>query len=480
MSGILQFTLGLTTGGFVSNLDRASSKLKGFVAGIIGIGSITDGVWRAIEKGAALKDLSEQTGETVGNLYRMQRALGAVGIDGQEAGNMLFMLNKALGGVSETGEPTAFVFNQLGLNIRELKTLNGPAALAAIGAQLNKLDNASATAAAGRIFGRYSAREFLQLARNTDQFTRSLAGSRMQAELFNRYAGTFHNLEVTLKALKENSNAIFQGLAAGVAPALLNITKSLSQLNFAKLGQGIGTYITALTQAFREGKFSELVADSLKVGFEAVVDFAPALFEKIGMILIRAFETPLTWIQARMEYSITNALLGKQSSTAIHAFLNNYASLLGIKFGDMVLGKEKGPTFEEIYAERKAEGVKFNLGSGESGIGDINADANTRNQEALNRFRKKWDPYWAKISNYADRAPKAEETGGAGRLSEVLGAGYAPNRTELEKMGLVFRGGVTTDHAATTARNTGRTVQLLEKMLSQGRLPLSVPQFTNS
>lgn len=463
-SGVLQFTLGLTTGGFVSALGGADSKLKGFLGGMVGLGAISAGVWKQMEKGVALKKLADQSGESAGSIFKLQKGLKAVGADADSAGMLLFQMQKALGGVNEQGEPTAFVLSQLGLSIEQLRTKKGAEVLDLLASKIGKLDRASATSAASKIFGRFSAREFLQVARNSDEFARAIGKAGTQAAIFDRYSDTFFRLQRGMDRAKEKVNGIFLGIAAGVAPALENVVRMLDGIDLSQLGADIGTFLTAVTQAFREGKLAELIGDSLKVGFEAILAFAPAIFEKLGYMLIRVFETPLTYLQAGLEYVIDQAINNSKvrKVLAIGTSGASEGIMRGLGFG--AIGQQS--SFADIYKERKAEGLTFNLGSGEFGLGDINADANKRMDDAKAGFREKWKDYWGEVTGLATRAKAGKAPAGAAGTPETLGAGYTAGRTALEKMGFVMGGGFGGDPARDTAKNTAKMVGLLEKLVA--------------
>src|ERR1035441_9010524 len=119
--GVLQFTLGLEVAQFLSAVDLSAGK----ILSLAGVGEMLhkamEKVFQSFEQGAALEHLSRRTGETAGNLYRLQAGLEACGVSAESLPSMLFLMQKSLGGVSEMGESTADVFHKLGLNIAELK-----------------------------------------------------------------------------------------------------------------------------------------------------------------------------------------------------------------------------------------------------------------------------------------------------------------------------------------------------------------------
>src|ERR1039458_5169880 len=113
MGNKLEFSLGLMTGGFLSNIAGAESKVMGFIGSMVSLGSVTEGVMHAIETGTALEHLHKRTGESVGSLVKLQSGFKAAGLSAEDVGPTLFFLQKSLGGINEFGEGTALTFNRM-------------------------------------------------------------------------------------------------------------------------------------------------------------------------------------------------------------------------------------------------------------------------------------------------------------------------------------------------------------------------------
>jgi len=183
----LEFSLALSTGAFMSGISKASSGARSMissfsaltgvtgaigaaVASARGMANVVEGVDNAIARGAALQRISETTGESVAALARIQAGLKAVDIEAGAVGPMILRMQRALGGVSEEGEPTAGIFAQIGLSIADLKAMGAPDAITKIAGAINRLDNASAAFAASKIFGRGARRKRVPI-RNGVEFS---------------------------------------------------------------------------------------------------------------------------------------------------------------------------------------------------------------------------------------------------------------------------------------------------------------------
>src|ERR1017187_5019079 len=126
MGGVLQFTLGLEVSDFLSKAGISSTAITGLAGAGEMLHKAMEKVFQSFEQGAALDHLSKRTGESAGKLYQLQEAMKACGVSAESLPQMLFQMQKALGGVSEMGEDTAGVFHKMHLSIGDLKSA-GPA-----------------------------------------------------------------------------------------------------------------------------------------------------------------------------------------------------------------------------------------------------------------------------------------------------------------------------------------------------------------
>jgi hypothetical protein len=499
-NGVLQFSLGLTAGGFLGVVERAknsvgglSSKLLslpglgtaigGTIASVSSLDAVVEGVFNAIERGAALEHLSKRTDTSVASLFELQKGFSAVGADADQVGPMIFRMQKALGGVNEYGEDTRSIFARMGLSIEQLKGLNATQQFLQIAGAVNKLNSSSAASAAGAIFGRDGAQTFMQLARSSDDFSAALQRAAHDAQLFERNAAAFAQLERGLNQIKHKTDTLFAGMAEGAAPAIQAIVDQLNSIDLSGVGQQIGKIFTAFTEAFREGKVSDLLALSITTGFQMALAAAPVMFEKLGYFLLKVFETPLQYIQAGMTWVVENAMEGFGKLEGIfHNLVNVLAA--GIEWGlqkliqglakipklnkalgiegftadsfDQILADKnkanpegehfKADSWQQILGDEKKNGVKFNVGAGEFGLDDVNSDIQSRWAEMKKNLKNISAPLEAMIDGLVARAPKVKgaSTGlnrnGIGDNLVTTKNQYKPEYTNFEKMGFVMGG----------------------------------------
>lgn len=480
MSGLLAFSLGLNAGGFTSALSGANNRLKAFTASALslpGIGTalgaslasigstaaVVGGVFKAIEKGAALEDLSKRTGVAVGEIYSLQRGFSAAGLAAEDAAPALFLMQRALGGVNEMGESTSDAFSRLGLSVGALKNLSGPQQLQAVLARIGRLNQTDAAKISSSIFGRSQAANMIQLARSTQEFGEAIKSSASQAALFERNAAAFEKIERGLAKLKNKTSGLFAGLAEGAAPGIQAVLDALNTIDLTGIGVQLGNILTAFGQAFREGKLAQLIGDTFKFGFEAAVVMAPVIFAKLGVALLKAFETPLIYLQTGMEWVIQQVMAGISK-------IPKLGEWMGLK-------DFKAQSFSEVLADRKETGLEF----------FTQGNTTEAMQESLNQYwddqkevlKGKWSEYSNVVQGFVARAPKnSADKRAAGKAGAETPASepYKPEFTQFEKMGFVMSGmnNPATEYARSTAANTARSVALLEQLVAKPVGGLSV------
>jgi len=464
MGNELKFSLGLTVGSFLGAATKAEDKIReltssflgtaglgaaigGAIAAVSSFENVMEGLAGAIERGASLEHLSKQTGESASELYQLQEGFRAVGLSTDEVGSSIFRMQKALGGVNEYGEDTRSIFYRMGLDINQLKRLDVPQQFAAISRALGQLNSSGAANAASTIFGREGAQNMVLLSRSTSEFSQALSDSAHEAQVFGENAASFEHLQISLDQFKMKTQTLFAGMAAGAAPAIQAVVDMLNKIDLSKLGNEIGNVFTAFTEAFREGKVTELLALSVRTGFKLGLDAflysIPAAFEYLGAVLLKAFQTPLEYLQAGMTWVIEKLMegLGKIPK------LNKMLGLDGFK----------ADSFGDIMTEEKKTGPQFDLGTGQFGIDDIQQDASDRWKAGLDAFKQDVAPLGGMIKGLVARAPKPRQDeknkSGNGLDLATTNGHYKPEADVFEKMGFVMNGAnnVMQDYARRTA-----------------------------
>lgn len=411
MNGALTFTLGLETQNFLRGLGLASGGIFSLIGAAQAVSKLMGSAWSAIGDGGRLFDLSARTGATVKDLYQLEEAFKMVGLSGDKVAPMLVRLQRGLGGVSDPAKELLNLAREIGAS--------GPE-----GINLAK-----------RIFGRESTGDIMQLARQVDDFAQSLKETDRASTKAQQTAAAFDRIGDSIQRIKTRLRGMWLDVAAEMAPAM---EKGLN----------------AMTEAFRTGRVSELIAESLKLGFSTILDFAPAIFEKLGVIIIKALEKPLTFFQAGLEYAIQK--LGEQvmANPVARAFMNGLMGPGGIPFNlwaakNLPMGYTAEP-FQDIWKRWQETGPRFDVGLGEVGIPDMAKDADARWKKAMENFRKNFGSAF-EFGPFKRGAGEGEDGFGLTKLNR-------PEGSALEKMGFVMGGG-RVNYDADIAANTRETAK---------------------
>jgi len=243
----------------MKNLEKASASIGDSVqkGGLFEIGSrLTSailpaidafkGLHDAIAMGGQLSDLSARTGQTVRDLVVLQQAFQNAGIGAGSVGMMMNMLQKSLTGVNEAGEPTAKVFEQIGLSIDSLKGMGGLDQIAALSEAISGVsDPAERARAAMELFGRSGA-QMLALLGDTKALETAKAQAGGLAETMERNAAAFDELGDSFEAIAVRAQQFFAGVAEELTPALQQMADAANSADLTQLGKDVGELASAL------------------------------------------------------------------------------------------------------------------------------------------------------------------------------------------------------------------------------------------
>lgn len=510
--GVLEFSLGLGVNDFLKGCKLGETAVLGLElsfealhkaaeASLEGIKWAFEKTWGQIERGAALNDFSKRTGESVANLFMLQKGFAAAGVSAESLGPALFLLNKSLGGVNEAGEKTDSVFETLGLSVEKLKEEGGAAAFIEVLEKIGTLNQSSATKAASLIFGRGVAADVVQLSRSVDELKEAMAGAKAQAEVFQKVAAVFDYIEKAAARVKAKLDPLFLEIAARLAPAFKFVLDAFNSFDITPIAQAAGNIITVLTEAFREGRITELLTSGLKAALEAIENIIMGSLGS-GGFWSGVWEVMVASIKAQamvaMKVLINAVILG---ASLIQHFLLKVIEVFGNKLGNTPIGKAlglggmKAGSFEDTFANNRKNAGRVQDALSGTLFGDIGqmmegikkqliavGKAATAGGPAEGRFGGLIQELLINAGVRPDEVPGGGKTGRgldvlfgetAGKNKKEGGGGERTNASELERMGFVLNNGAATDHAATVARNTGRTCELLEKLVD------GVEQITN-
>lgn len=302
---VLSAILRLDAGAFTTPLGKAVEGVKAMLRISADLGN---SLGSAFDMGGMLSDLSAQTGDAVGELAVLRQAFQDTGVGADQAGRTIAMMRRAIGGTSESGEPTAAIFDQLGLNVQELQRLGATDQLNAIGAAINSLESpAQQSAAAMAIFGRSGAQmlAFLKDGGAIDAAAKSLG--ELPA-LLDRNAWAFDGISDRMGRIREKGAGLWAGIAEGLLPVADQVTETLDGIDLTSIGQRLGRMVGTAVQLFKDAPLGQTLRDGIVVGLGEAVNWTATGFAKIGTHLWRALSTPLSYFSAAIGKAIQEAM----------------------------------------------------------------------------------------------------------------------------------------------------------------------------
>jgi hypothetical protein len=170
------------------------------------------------------------------------------------------------------------------------------------------------------------------------------------------------------------------------------------------------------------------------------------VFETLGAFLLRALTKPIAYFQATMD-------------AAMQGFFAGIAKIPGLRDKLGISKDFKPESWDELVTKR--------MGDIPTMAAEAEADSAARMAEALAKLKPELAKFWMDVTGFASRAPKASGGGAAASQAQTLGAVYQVQRVALEKMGFVMRGGSANDPAMQTAKNTGKLVNLMGRLVAK-------------
>ena len=271
--------------GFLNPLLQAHNAVQGAVGGmksafggllttlgLVGVGfgalksaeGFADALKGVFSAGKDLATMHAITGQSITDIVTLRKAFQEAGLSPESLEGNLIKLQKALGGVNEEGQPTAFAFQQLGLSIEALKGESAleqikqvTSAIAALGTDADR------TAKATAIFGKAGAE---MKAINPEAIEEAKASMAGYAAIMERNAGMFKKITNTLESLSAKMKGFFVGVAGPVGEVLLPLLQKLNSFKLTGLGQQLGQEIALGMNILTSGKLGELMGLSLEIG----------------------------------------------------------------------------------------------------------------------------------------------------------------------------------------------------------------------
>lgn len=306
----LSYAIRLDSSGFQSGIRQATASLSAFRIGLAnalvskGFSLLQQAAQRfaatfrsSLDLGSELTHLSAETGVSVSGLLVLRQAFKDCGAPAGTLSTAIAFMNKALSGISETGQRTDKAFAALGLDIDKLRQMSPAAAFSAIASAIGSLQSpAERTAAAIAIFGRSGA-SLNRVFANPEAIKQARDALGSMPAIMTTLSGTAESWQTSLGRIQTQLQGAVLGAMSSLLPVLDEIGKKMSSLDFTEMGLNIGAYLKQLWEGGLVGLFNQLAARCNIIGvavWEALkMAFAPLsegrTWKAIGLLASGAF-----------------------------------------------------------------------------------------------------------------------------------------------------------------------------------------------
>lgn len=352
---------GSVTSSFASMVKAGAGLAVGFgaikAAGAL-VREVFDGFGQALDLGGQLKDLSDRTGESAGNLMLLQRAFQNAGSSAEAVGPAINKLQKFMVDAANGSDKNNEALSRLGLTFKDLVG-KAPIEQMQILAELIQQipDPAERSAAAMSIFGK-SGGQLLPVLMNLSGELETAKGQLgSMPDIMTRFNKVFDDVSDNITIIKGKFMEFAAGLLSKVAPALEFITTVMTRFDAAAFGERIGQALIGAGQGMQAFKSA---MDALALG-----EFKLAMEIAFGAMRLAAFESFNSIVKhAHASFAAVaeflKAVLGPGSG--LYTIITSTFETLGMKFSRSV-GEglktilEVIPGFGKEMAARIAESI---------------------------------------------------------------------------------------------------------------------------
>lgn len=260
-------------GAFSSGAGKAMFAGVG-VAAAVAFTGVVSAVKSAIDAGGELQDAMTKTGASGKELLILQQAFKNAGLSASDAGSAISRLQKALAGVNEEGKPTNDAFENLGLSVRDLSTIDPGSALRKVGEAISKIqDPAKRAAVSMQLFGRSGA-NMLAVFSDPEAFEQAKIQLGSLADKLPEMAGDLDAVGDAFGAWDVKLRQLGVGVLEGLIPNIKSAVKTLNEIDLTETGNGIGVLTR---EAILSGSAIKAMADEF-LSFTGALDEIDSTF----------------------------------------------------------------------------------------------------------------------------------------------------------------------------------------------------------
>lgn len=316
---------------FGSIVKAGAGLATGFIAIKAAISAITgtlDTFKDALDLGGEMKDLSERTGETAGNLLTLGRAFENTGAGSDKVGSSINKLQKFMDDAAQGSEKNNTVLARLGLTMADMAGKTPTQQMALLAEKFKGVtDDGERSALAIRLFGKAGGLLLPLLADFSGEMQTAKDQLGSMPKVFDLNAEAFDNISDNITVAKGKFMEFAAGLLTSIAPALELATNLMTRFDAAGAGMKLGEIITGASNAM--GGFTDALS-AIKLG-EFGLAFKIA-FESIKLQAADSINSIATNVMAAVQSSGAFLLAAFGPGSGIYTIVSAQFEILSSKF----------------------------------------------------------------------------------------------------------------------------------------------------
>jgi len=368
---------GSVTSSFASMVKAGAGLAVGFgaikAAGAL-VREVFEGFGEALDLGGQLKDLSDRTGESAGNLMLLQRAFDNAGSSAEAVGPAINKLQKFMVDAANGSEKNNEALSRLGLTFKDLEGKAPIEQMQILAERIQGIpDPAERSAAAMSIFGKAGGQLLPVLMNLSGELETAKGQLGSMPDIMTRFSKVFDDVSDNIEIIKGKFMEFAAGLLSKVAPALEFITTVMTQFDAAAFGEKVGQALIGAGQGMQAFKSA---MDALALGeFKLAMEIA---FNAMKLTAAESFNTILNHAKATFSAigEFLKAVLGEDSG--VFTFLSHAFDMLGLK-----ITKSFTESFKAIASIIPGIGEEMAKGLAEE-LEWLNADIETKSGQMKN------------------------------------------------------------------------------------------------
>lgn len=258
----------------------AMTALGTALAGAAGLGSLASAAISTARLGGQLSDLTKRTGASTEFLIKFRQALADTGAGADSAGHVLNKMQEAIYNASTQGGAASDALQSIGLQASNLAQLRPDEQFTAIQNAIGGIaDPAQRTATAMAIFGR-SAGELIPLLTEGGAMDNAASKLSKMPEVLARNIPILDDISDAFDRLPNKATQLFAGIFDQLGPTVKAILDAFESIDLTGTGQRIGAFVNVAIDAFKAGKFGELIGDLIEAGFDMGIESGANIFRR--------------------------------------------------------------------------------------------------------------------------------------------------------------------------------------------------------